>query len=67
MAQINPALRSLTELKKEAKSELKQLPEINEYREVSDELYNGIHSEFDEEKGKEIVRKLKNKLKIKAI
>ena len=63
---LNFDIDLLTELKKETKSELKQLPKINEYAEVLDEFYDGIHSKCDEEKGKEIVKKLKNKFKNKG-
>jgi hypothetical protein len=63
---LNFDIDLLTVLKKETKSELKQLPEINEYGEVTDELYNGIHSKSDEEKGKEIVKKLKKLFKKKG-
>ncbi len=57
----------MKELKKETKSELIQLPTIDqETGEVSNEYYSGIHSSSSEEKANSIVKKLKEKFRAKG-
>lgn len=54
----------MKELKKETKSELIQLPAIDqETADVLDEYYNGIHSSISDEKANSIVKKLKEKFR----
>jgi len=54
----------MTELKKETKNELIQLPAIDqETADILDEYYNGIHSNISEEKANIIVKKLKEKFR----
>ena len=55
----------LTELKNMTKTELKQLPAIDQETGdvLSDKLYNGVFTETTEEKGIEFVKKLKPKFK----
>ena len=57
----------MKELKKETKNELTQLPEIDqETGDILDFSHNGISSITSEEKGKSIVRKLKEKFRKKG-
>lgn len=57
----------MLELKNETKSELIQLPSIDqETADILDELYNGIHSVISEEKANSIVKKLKDKFRAKG-
>jgi hypothetical protein len=54
----------MTELKKETKSELIQLPAIDqETADILDEFYSGIHSNVSEDKANSIVKNLKEKFR----
>ena len=57
----------MKELKNETKSELIQLPAIDqETADILDEFYNGIHSTTSEEKANLIVKKLKERFREKG-
>ncbi|MGC1204250.1 MAG: DUF4253 domain-containing protein [Flavobacteriaceae bacterium] len=57
----------MKELKNETKSELIQLPAIDqETADILDEFYSGIHSTISEEKANSIVKKLKEKFRKKG-
>ncbi len=57
----------MKELKNETKSELIQLPAIDqETADILDKFYNGIHSSISEEKANSIVKKLKKKFRAKG-
>jgi hypothetical protein len=57
----------MKELKNETKSELIQLPAIDqETADILDEFYNGIHSNTTEEKANSIVKRLKEKFRAKG-
>ena len=57
----------MKELKNETKSELIQLPAIDqETADILDEFYNGIHSNTTKEKANSIVKKLKEKFRVKG-
>jgi hypothetical protein len=57
----------MKELKKETKNGLVQLPAIDqETADVLDEFYNGIYASVSEEKANSIVKKLKEKFRVKG-
>jgi len=57
----------MTELKKETKNEIIQLPAIDqETADILDEYYNGIRSSISEEKANSIVKKLKERFRTKG-
>ena len=63
---LNFDIDLITKLKRETESDIIQLPKINEYGEVLEELYDGLQSKLSEQNARAVVANLKNKFKNKG-